>query len=76
MSLISFHVVGVDFNSLVEPELVFTPVNSQEPICRSVTLINDAVSEERESFLISMSSFRERVELDSPAQVTITDNDS
>ena len=76
MSLISFHVVGVDFNSLVEPELVFTPVNSQEPLCQSVTLINDGDSEERESFLIAMSTLREHVELDSPAQVFIMDDDS
>ena len=76
VNLISFHVVGVDFNSLVEHELVFTSVNFQEPLCQSVTLINDGASEERESVLIAMSTLREHVELDSPAQVFITDDDS
>ena len=74
--LFTLHTVGIDFNSLVDPELVLTPVNSEEPVCLSVNLINDGISEERETFLIAMSTLRERVELDSPTQVTISDNDS
>ena len=59
----------------MESELVFTSTNSQEPICRSVAVINDSVSEETELFLIEMSTSRERVALSSAALVTILDDD-
>ena len=59
----------------MEPELVFTSTSSQEPICRQVMLINDEVSEGTEFFIIEMSTSMERVDLDSPALVTVTDDD-
>ena len=59
----------------MDPAIVFTSTNSQELICRPVIVINDSVSEEREVFLIEMSTSRERVALSSAAQVTISDDD-
>lgn len=60
----------------MEPELVFTSTSSLEPICQTVTLVNNNVSEGTEFFLIEMSTSIERVELDNAAQVTILDDDS
>ena len=59
----------------MDPAIVFTSTNSQELICQPVIVINDSVSEEREVFLIEMSTSRERVALSSAAQVTISDDD-
>ena len=70
-----FYIVGADFNPLMDPAIVFTSANSQDPICRPVTVINDSVSEETEVFLIEMSTSREHVALSNATQVTISDDD-
>ena len=59
----------------MEPSLALTSANSQDSLCQSVTLINDDVFEEREIFLVSMSTSTEHVEVDSPVQITIIDDD-
>lgn len=59
----------------MDPELVFTSTSSQDPICRPVTLVNDEVSEATEFFMIEMSTSVERVDLDDPALVTVSDDD-
>lgn len=73
--LILPYIAGSDFDAITEPEVVFTSTNSQQPICRTVTLINDQVSEGTEFFMIEMSTSMERVDLDDPAQVTVSDDD-
>lgn len=49
--------------------------NSQSPVCRSVIPIDDEIFENTEVFLVSLTSSRERVEVDGPLQVSILDND-
>ena len=68
--------VGSDTDPLQEPQITFPPsVTPLEPICRTVSVVDDTVFENLEIFLVSMSTLRERVMVDSPAQVTITDDD-
>ena len=71
----SSRAVGSDTDVLRDPEITFPPsVFPQEPICRTVTIINDTIFENDEIFLVSMSTLRDRVVVDAPAQVTIMDN--
>lgn len=69
------YAVGSDVNSITESEVILAPDDSQSPICRSVTPINDEIFENTEVFLVSMTTSRDRVEVDSPVQVSILDND-
>lgn len=71
------YAVGSDVNSIPESELilVLNTDNSQSPVCRSVIPIDDEIFENTEVFLVSMATSRDRVEVDSPAQVSILDND-
>ncbi|CAI7989327.1 hypothetical protein GBAR_LOCUS187, partial [Geodia barretti] len=52
---------GSDTDVLRDPEITFPPsVFPQEPICRTVTIINDTIFENDEIFLVSMSTLRDR----------------
>ena len=67
--------VGSDVDALTDPEITFPPSNTtQQLICRTVIIINDTIFESEEIFLVSLSTLRERVEVDSPTQITIMDN--
>ena len=68
-----FCAVGMDFTSLGNAEL--TVASPQVPVCLSVNLLNDNIFEDRETFLLSMSTSRERVLVDDALQITIIDND-
>lgn len=68
--------VGSDTDALVDPQITFLSSDTvQGPICRTLVLMNDTIFENEELFLVSMSTLRERVEVDTPVQVTIMDND-
>ena len=66
--------VGSDISSLVDPQVIITP-NTQEPICRTIEVFNDTIYEAMEIFFVSMSTSNERVNVSSPVQVTIIDDD-
>ena len=64
---------GRDFISL-SLELVFPPGESGQEICHNLTLIDDAIYEETETYTLSLSSPDDDVNVASPtASFTITD---
>lgn len=79
MSILGFptlsYTVGSDVGPIVEPELILAPDDSQSFVCQSVTVTDDDIFENREVFLVSLATSRERVEVSNPVQVSILDND-
>ena len=63
----------MDFTSLENAELTIT--SPEGLVCLSVNLLDDNIFEDRETFLLSMSTSRERVLVDDAVQITIIDND-
>ena len=68
--------VGSDFGVLVESDVVFTPDNAQDVICRQVPLTNDEFAEETELFLVRLSTMHDYVFPGPPINITVFDNDS
>ena len=66
----------MDFGQVVEPNILFTPENAQQTLCRSIPLMDDELVENAEHFLVELSTTDENVVLGPPIQVTILDNDS
>ena len=51
-------------------------MNSQGPLCHSLTVVDDGISENRESFLIIVTSAMNYIIVpNAPAQVLIIDDD-
>ena len=67
---------GEDFEQLMEPDVIFTPDNAQDVICRQIPLNDDELAEENEMFLVRLNTINDNVLLGSPINVTILDNDS
>lgn len=55
--------------------LVFSPATQTDFQCVNISISDDLILEDDEAFNILLASGRDRVRLDSPAMVSIMDND-
>ena len=69
-------VVGSDFGQVVEPDILFTPENAQQTLCRPIPLTDDAQAEDPELFVVRLSTSNDNVILGPLVHVTVFDNDS
>ena len=68
--------IDVDFDPIQVGILVFIPETQAQPQCISISIIDDSILEDTESFNVLLnSSVNARVDLGSPSIVYILDND-
>ena len=68
--------LDMDFDPLKAVMRVFSPATQTEPQCEGISITDDNIFEDTETFTISLATAAgERVELDTPSMVSILDND-
>jgi len=62
----------------ISSQIVFDPSNQNQPLCRTITVIDDLICEADESFLVTLTTTENPAEVilnPSVGSVTIVDND-